>query len=195
MSILEQTIPAGTWQLDPVHSAVSWSVKHSGIATFRGTFSDVQAELVDGVLTGQVSGASVDVPVEQLKGHLLAPDFFDAEANPTITFRSTKLDFDGDRLVLEGELTLRLGPGEDEIAAPAGTLVVVPPLVIHAYRNASDGDVVFLNVHAPGTGFAPYLRALRDGAPHDFDQHAPPEDGGRPASEAIVTLTPRPGVP
>jgi mannose-6-phosphate isomerase-like protein (cupin superfamily) len=86
--------------------------------------------------------------------------------------------------VLEGELTVRLG--DDETAAPAGTIVVVPPLVVHAYRNAGDADVVFLNVHAPGTGFAPYLRALRDGAPHDFDQHAPPADGGRPASEAIV---------
>jgi polyisoprenoid-binding protein YceI len=108
MSILEQqTIPAGTWQLDPVHSKVSWAVKHSGIATFRGTFTELQAELVDGTLTGEVKVASVDVPVDQLKGHLLAPDFFDAEANPTITFTSSKLDVDGDRLVLEGELTLR----------------------------------------------------------------------------------------
>ena len=86
--------------------------------------------------------------------------------------------------VLEGELTVRLG-GE-EVTATAGTLVVVPPLVVHAYRNASDADAVFLNVHAPGSGFAPYLRALRVGAPHDFDQHPPPDDGGRPASDASV---------
>ena len=98
--------------------------------------------------------------------------------------------------VLAGALTVRLGPGEDEIAAPPGTLVVVPPLVVHAYRNAGDADLVFLNVHAPGSGFAPYLRALRDGAPHDFDQHPPPEDGGRPASEArVVADASFPGVP
>ena len=90
--------------------------------------------------------------------------------------------------VLEGELTVRLG-GDGEVTATAGTLVVVPPLVVHAYRNASDADVVFLNVHAPGSGFAPYLRALRDGAPHDFDQHPPP-DGRRPAGERRVR---RPG--
>jgi mannose-6-phosphate isomerase-like protein (cupin superfamily) len=88
--------------------------------------------------------------------------------------------------VLEGELTVRLGAGGDEIAATAGTMVVVPPLVVHAYRNAGDADVVFLNVHAPGSGFATYLRALRDGAPHEFDQHPPPDDGGRPASDASV---------
>jgi quercetin dioxygenase-like cupin family protein len=62
----------------------------------------------------------------------------------------------------------------------------VPPLVVHGYRNASDADVRFLNVHAPGAGFAAYLRALRDGAPHDFDQHPPPDDGGRPASDAAI---------
>src|SRR3954469_1821683 len=100
MSILEQqTIPTGTWALDPVHSKVSWGVKHSGIATFRGTFTEFSAELADGSLTGEVKVASVDVPVDQLKGHLLAPDFFDAEGNPTITYKSSKLDIDGDRLV------------------------------------------------------------------------------------------------
>ena len=88
--------------------------------------------------------------------------------------------------VLEGELTLRLGPGDGEVTAMPGMLVVVPPLVVHGYRNASDADVVFLNVHAPGSGFAAYLRALRDGAPHSFDQHPPPADGGRPATDATV---------
>jgi mannose-6-phosphate isomerase-like protein (cupin superfamily) len=88
--------------------------------------------------------------------------------------------------VLEGELTVRLGADGGSVAAGPGTLVVVPPLVVHAYRNAGDADVRFLNFHAPGNGFATYLRALRDRAPHDFDQHPPPDDGGRPAGSAIV---------
>jgi quercetin dioxygenase-like cupin family protein len=97
--------------------------------------------------------------------------------------------------VLAGELTVRLG-ADGEVTAAPGTLVVVPPLVVHAYRNASDADVVFLNVHAPGSGFAPYLRALRDGGAHDFDQHPPPAEGGRPASEALVVPGASfPGVP
>ena len=96
--------------------------------------------------------------------------------------------------VLEGELTVRLR--DEELTATAGTMVVVPPLVVHGYRNASDADVVFLNVHAPGSGFAAYLRGLRDGASHEFDQHPPPDDGGRPASDATVVrgMTSR-GVP
>jgi polyisoprenoid-binding protein YceI len=108
MSTIEQTtVPAGTWELDPVHSKAAFSVKHSGIATFRGSFKEVGGRLEDGVLTGSVKVASVDVPVEQLIGHLQSPDFFDAERNPEITFSSNELRQDGDRLVIKGDLTMR----------------------------------------------------------------------------------------
>jgi polyisoprenoid-binding protein YceI len=103
----QTTVPAGTWGLDPVHSKAAFSVKHSGIATFRGSFGDVTGALEDGVLTGAVKVASVEVPVEQLVGHLQSPDFFDAERNPEITFRSTAIRPDGDQLIVDGELTLR----------------------------------------------------------------------------------------
>ena len=44
----------------------------------------------------------------------------------------------------------------------------------------------YLNFHAPGQRFADYLRALRDGRSFSYDQHDPPEDGGRPTSEAAI---------
>src|SRR3954451_21990472 len=103
----EQTLPTGTWQLDPVHSKAGFGVKHAGLSTFRGTFRDVAATLEDGVLTGTVPVASVDVPVEQLKGHLQGPDFFDAERFPEISFTTTDAVQDGERLVVKGELTMR----------------------------------------------------------------------------------------
>src|ERR671922_1197955 len=65
--------------------------------------------------------------------------------------------------VLDGELTIRLGPGGDPVAVPAGTLARVPPLVIHGFRNASDAELRYLNFHTPGTGFADYMRGLREG--------------------------------
>ena len=88
--------------------------------------------------------------------------------------------------VLEGELTVRLGPEDEQVPLPAGTLARVPPLVVHGFRNASDADVRYLNFHAPGTGFADYMRGLRDKRRTDFDQHEPPPDGGRPPSEAEI---------
>ena len=88
--------------------------------------------------------------------------------------------------VLAGELTVRLGPQDDAIPVPAGTLARVPPLVVHGFRNATDADVRYLNLHAPGTGFADYMRALRDRRTPSFDQEPPPDDGGRPPSEAEI---------
>ena len=88
--------------------------------------------------------------------------------------------------VLEGELTLRLGPAGDEVVLPARTLALVPPLVVHGFRNGSDADVRYLNLHAPGRGFADFMRALRDGRPAAYDQWDPPEDGGRPVTDVLV---------
>jgi quercetin dioxygenase-like cupin family protein len=88
--------------------------------------------------------------------------------------------------VLAGELTVKLGPDGDETVAPPGTLVWIPPLVVHGFRNGSDAEVRYLNFHAPGRQFADFLRALRDGRTFTYDQHPPPRDGGRPISEAVV---------
>jgi mannose-6-phosphate isomerase-like protein (cupin superfamily) len=90
--------------------------------------------------------------------------------------------------VLEGELTVRVGedPASDLVAG-AGTLVHIPPMVVHAFRNGGDVEVKYLNLHAPGCGFADYMRGLRDGVDVDFDQDEPGGEGLLPASEISVT--------
>jgi polyisoprenoid-binding protein YceI len=107
MSLTEQTLPTGTWQLDPVHSKAGFAVKHAGLSNFRGTFDTVDASLEDGVLRGSVKVDSVSVPVDQLKGHLQGPDFFDAERHPEITFVARNLEQDGEHLKVAGELSMR----------------------------------------------------------------------------------------
>ena len=100
-------------------------------------------------------------------------------ANPHIHRHHTDLFY-----VLDGELTIGLGAERQETAVPAGSLVVAPPLVVHAFRNASPTEVVrYLNFHAPGGGFADYLRGMTPG----FDSEDPPADGGRPVEEALIT--------
>jgi uncharacterized cupin superfamily protein len=90
--------------------------------------------------------------------------------------------------VLDGELTLRLGVDGEAVVVPAGTLARVPSDVVHGFRNASQADVRYLNLHAPGRQFANFMRALRDGRtpPASYDQHPPPSGGGRPTTEAVV---------
>lgn len=109
MSIAEQTtqIPTGTWTLDPVHSSIGFAVRYSGVGTFRGTFEDFDAKLVDGRLEGVAKVASVKVDDENLAGHLQSPDFFDAEQYPELRFVSSTIERDGERVAVQGDLTLR----------------------------------------------------------------------------------------
>src|SRR5262245_31050199 len=106
----ESTIPAGTWQSDPVHSSVGFSVRHA-VGTFRGSFGEFDATLSDASgepqLTGHVPVESVQVKEENLEAHLLSPEFFDSQQTPEITFKSSKATLDGDQLVVDGELTVK----------------------------------------------------------------------------------------
>jgi quercetin dioxygenase-like cupin family protein len=88
--------------------------------------------------------------------------------------------------VLDGTFTLRLGIEDDQVLAPAGTLVRIPPRVVHGFRNSSDAEVRFLNFHAPGREFAEYMRAMRDRRPFSYDQHPPPQEGWRSPSDAQI---------
>lgn len=89
--------------------------------------------------------------------------------------------------VLAGELTVRLGVEDERVTVPVGRFAIVPPLVVHGFRNAGDAELRYLNFHAPGVGFADYMRGLRDGRTVSYDQEDPPEDGGRPIELAEVS--------
>ena len=86
--------------------------------------------------------------------------------------------------VLAGELTLKLAEGEAVVGA--GTFVRVPPMVAHGFRNGGAEELRYLNFHAPGTGFADYMRGLGRGERVPFDQQPPPADGVRPSSELEI---------
>ena len=102
----ETTIPTGAWRSDPVHSDVGFSVRHMVVATFRGSFADFDVTLAnqDGApnLHGAVRTESVQVADENLRGHLLSPEFFDTERFPEITFASTEIRADDGELTIKG---------------------------------------------------------------------------------------------
>jgi mannose-6-phosphate isomerase-like protein (cupin superfamily) len=85
--------------------------------------------------------------------------------------------------ILEGRLAFALGPDGGEVEAGAGSFALVPPDVVHTFRNPGPEPARFLNFHAPGMGFDTYLRS---GYKIPYDQHDPPADGGRSPSEVIV---------
>lgn len=94
--------------------------------------------------------------------------------------------------VVEGMITVPLGPGgADVVRAPAGTLVSAPPNVVHGFRNDGPDAMSVINVHSPDGGFAEMLRGARDGDHgRPWDSFDPPEDGGRPLTDGLVS---RPG--
>ena len=79
-------LPTGTWKIDPIHSSVEFQVKHLGIATVKGQFTDFEGTLEvgpDGVKAyGSVKVASVDTREDQRDEHLRSADFFEARTTP-----------------------------------------------------------------------------------------------------------------
>ena len=107
ISDVRTSLPTGTWQVDPVHSTVGFSVKHMVVANFRGGFDTFSVTLDETGLHGTVDVGSIGVSEPNLNGHLLSPDFFDAERNPQLSFASTAIRVEGDKLDIDGELTIK----------------------------------------------------------------------------------------
>ena len=108
-------VPApGTYALDPTHSGVHFSVRHLMVSKTKGRFADFEGTVtigddpLDSSVDVEIRVASIDTREDTRDAHLRSPDFFDAEAHPVITYRSTKVTPDGDsRWHVDGELTVR----------------------------------------------------------------------------------------
>src|ERR671934_3063704 len=106
MTVVTAETPTGTWTLDPVHSTIGFELPYLS-GTFRGHFTDADATLAGGKLSGSARVASVDVKDENLAAHLQSPDFFDAERYPELRFESNELTIRGEKVEAPGELTIR----------------------------------------------------------------------------------------
>jgi polyisoprenoid-binding protein YceI len=121
---VQQQIPSGTYVVDPVHSSIGFAVVHNGVSTFRSGFGEYEARLSGGEsprLEGTVDVAGIQVDEPQLKGHLLSPEFFDAERHPRLRFESSELEVAEDgAATVRGELQIR---GEKREVEASGRLV------------------------------------------------------------------------
>src|SRR5882724_13656276 len=132
--------PAGTWNLDPVHSRVDFGVSYLA-GTFKGEFHEIRAELtVDAErasLQGTAKVASIDVRDENLSAHLQSPDFFDAERHPELGFAAQDIRLDGDgKVSVDGELTIK------RVTKPVAVTGMVTAPIADPYGN----DRVGLNL-------------------------------------------------
>ena len=100
------TIPAGTFEADPVHSSLGFEVRYMGIAFFKGAVKDFTASLVGGRLAGSARIESLETKDENLHAHLLSPEFFDADRHPEVAFEGD-LVAAGDGVEVDGEITIK----------------------------------------------------------------------------------------
>ena len=100
---------SSTYNADPVHSSFGFAVRYQGVSLFKGTLSDVTADVTDGRLEGaaKVESISIRTP-DQFRQHVLSAEFFDVENHPEVTFTSSDLDLREDgTAVVAGELTIK----------------------------------------------------------------------------------------
>ncbi|MGH2955038.1 MAG: YceI family protein [Solirubrobacterales bacterium] len=107
---IDRLLAAGTYNIDVTHSNARFEVEHAGISIFRGGFKPIDAKLVSGEagleLDGTVRVETIDIDDENIRPHLLSPEFFDAERNPDIRFRSTEITGSADQLTVTGVLEM-----------------------------------------------------------------------------------------
>jgi polyisoprenoid-binding protein YceI len=102
-----------TYTVDPRHTWPVFEVNHLGFSTQRGRFNKSAGKVVldraakTGTVDLTIDTTSIDMGLEKWDEHLKSDEFFNVEKFPTMTFKSNKLVFDGDKLVeADGDLTL-----------------------------------------------------------------------------------------
>jgi polyisoprenoid-binding protein YceI len=115
MKTITQDSGSVLWTIDPIHTTVSFAVRHLLITNVQGVFERVSGSVRYDAAAREASELRVEIPAEsvntrapQRDTHLRSADFFDAEQHPLITFQSTSVRATGeDSLEVTGNLTMR----------------------------------------------------------------------------------------
>jgi polyisoprenoid-binding protein YceI len=103
-----------SWEIDPAHSEITFSIRHMMISTVRGQFRRFRGHIhfdeatpTDALVDVEIETASIDTRDEQRDAHLRSAEFFDAERFPTITFLSRRVEaVSHNRFRAIGDLTM-----------------------------------------------------------------------------------------
>lgn len=101
------------YEVDNVHSSVSFAVRHMVVSKTKGEFTDYSVsikedpkDITKSSVTAVIKAASINTRNEKRDNHLRSADFFDVEKFPEITFKSKKIEKKGDGFVAHGKFTM-----------------------------------------------------------------------------------------
>ncbi len=111
--LLARVATAASWEIDPAHSTIAFSVKHMTISSVRGEFQKFSGTVkADGAPTtaqvvATIDTSSIDTRQAKRDEHLRSPDFLEVAKYPTMTFKSTRIEPAGEgKFKVTGDLTL-----------------------------------------------------------------------------------------
>jgi len=131
-----KAVLAADYSIDPGHTYVSFAINHLGFSTMRGKFDrqsgsmqfDPAAKKASVMI--EIDATSIDTGHDKRDAHLQSPDFLNAVENPTITFKSTAVTWNGDKLAsVTGDLTI-LG-----VSKPVTLTVVAMKCATHPFNK------------------------------------------------------------
>ena len=102
------------YETDAAHSNIGFSIPVAGgLSQVGGKFTDFKVTIIydDKDITKSsvdavIKTASIDTGIERRDVHLRSADFFDAEKNPDITFKSSRVEKKGKDFIAHGTFTL-----------------------------------------------------------------------------------------
>jgi polyisoprenoid-binding protein YceI len=104
---------AGLWTLDPIHTNISFSVRHLMVSKVRGRFTRFEGELytapnpLDSWARATIDLTSVDTGHPDRDNDLRSANYFEIETYPEMTYRSTAVHPGGqDTFPVDGDLSL-----------------------------------------------------------------------------------------
>lgn len=112
MSVTELGLTPGIWNIDPVHSEVTFAIRHL-MSKVRGSFTDFSGaiEIADEVsastVTAEIELTSIDTRNAERDAHVRSAQILDIENHPVMTFATTGVHAEGADYVVDGELTIK----------------------------------------------------------------------------------------
>jgi polyisoprenoid-binding protein YceI len=102
---------AGTWDIDPLHTEIGFSVRHLMVSKVRGRFTRFEGSFVtapdpkDSSATATIDMTSIDTNNPTRDDDLRSKNFFEVDQYPQMIYQSTGLRIDGEDVILDGDLT------------------------------------------------------------------------------------------